>query len=55
MYQYVVMMYVYYSVSYNFVWGRQQRFAQQTQEDSHELLRHVLYELKKEEVNVSMF
>ncbi|XP_065906355.1 uncharacterized protein [Dysidea avara] len=32
--------------------SKQQRFAQQTQEDSHELLRHVLYELKKEEVNL---
>ena len=33
---------------------RQQRFGQFTQEDSHELLRYLLYELKKEEIDVSI-
>ena len=34
---------------------RQQRFGQHTQEDSHELLRYLLYELKKEEIDVSLW
>ena len=34
---------------------RQQRFGQHTQEDSHELLRYLLYELKKEETDVSHY
>ena len=34
---------------------RQQRFRQHTQEDSHKLLRYLLYELKKEETDVSHY
>ena len=32
---------------------KHQRQVQHTQEDSHELLRYLLYELKKEEIDVS--
>ena len=42
-----------YAIACIHVYFRQERFGQNTQEDSHELLRYLLYEMKKEETEVS--